>query len=121
VNPGELDSLLERAAELPPAEKIPMDPLELRLYAERAAGLLLELREALRSSVLSHGGTFAMRLRETLEERILTEINGRVVLTTEVKEHTVGVHLLPGEVIVDVRLRVGKERTDGTAHVGVDR
>lgn len=113
MNPGELDSLLDRAGELPPLEKLPTDPLELRRWAEQASGLLVELRQALRDGVTSHGGLLALRLRQAIEDRILAQVNGRAELTAEVVEHTVLVSLLPDVVIVDVRLRVGKAKQDG--------
>ncbi len=117
MNPGELDSLLERAAELPGVEKLPTDPIELRRWAERSCALFLELRQALRDGVASQGGTLALRLRAALEDKVLAQVNGRAELTTEVTEHTVQVHILPGEVILDIRLKVGKVR-DGTASIG---
>lgn len=108
MSPGELDSLLERAGELPGVDKLPTDPIEMRRWAEQACGLLLELRSALGERVKLHGGTFAMRVREALEEQILQQLNGRATLTKVVDELSVGVHLLHEGVIVDVRLRVGK-------------
>ncbi len=118
MNPGELDSLLARAAELPPLEKLPTDPLELRRWAEQAWGLLVELRQTLGDGVASHGGTLALRLREALEEKIVALVNGRTELTAEVAEHTVSVALLPDVVIVDVRMRVGKAKDHGTTSDG---
>lgn len=112
MSPGELDSLLERATELPGADKLPTDPLELRRWAEQACGLLLELRGALVDRVGAHGGTLAMRLREVLEEKILVQLNGRAALTASVEELSLGVHLLPEGVIVDARLRVGKVKDE---------
>lgn len=112
MSPGELDSLLTRAAELAPLEKLPTDPLELRRWTEQAWGLLVELRQVLRDSVLSHGGSLALHLREAIESKILAQVNGRTELTTEVSEHSIAVHLMPEAVFVDVRLRVGKAREE---------
>jgi hypothetical protein len=117
MNPGELDSLLERAAELAPLEKLPTDPLELRRWTEQAWGLLVELRQTLRDGVASNGGTLALRIREALEEKIVKLVNGRAELTAAVQEHSVQVALLPDVVIVDVRMRVGKAKEDGTAPI----
>lgn len=108
MSPGELDSLLERAAELRGVDKLPTDSVEMRRWAEDACGLLLELRQALGERVKLHGGTFAMRLREAIEAQILEQLNGQAVLTKAVDELSVSTHLLHEGVIVDVRLRVGK-------------
>jgi hypothetical protein len=108
VNAGELDSLLERAGELPGFDALPADSAELKRWAERACTLLVELRQALRDGVASQGGTLALRLRAALESQILLQLNGRAELTTEVSEHSLGVHVLEDAVFVDVRLRVGK-------------
>lgn len=108
MSPGELDSLLERAGELPGVDKLPTDQIEMRRWAEQACALLLELRGALGERVKLHGGTFAMRMREALEDQILQQVNGRTTLTKVVDELSVSVHLLDEGVIVDARLRVGK-------------
>lgn len=112
MTPGELEGLIGRAAELPAFDAIPTDPLERRRWEERAAALVIDLRQAMESVLKAEGGSFAMRLREVFEERILAQVNGRVQLTDEVSEHTLGVHIVDECVIVDVRLRVGKARND---------
>lgn len=120
MNPGELDSLLERASDLTPLEKLEHagDLLELQRWAMTAESLIVELRKALREGVSQHGGILALQLRKLLEARIIKEVNGRAVLTNEVHEHSLAVHLMPDEVIIDVRLRVGKAKEDGTAQLG---
>lgn len=115
MNLGELDSLIERGRELPGADKLPTDPLELRRWADAAAALILDLRSAVEERVRKEGGMLAMQLRQLFEARIVKQVNGRALLTDEVAEHSLIVHVLEECVIVDVRLRVGKAKEDGTA------
>ncbi len=110
MTPGELDSLLERAAEIPEADALPEDLLELARVARKAIGVMLELRTVLRDQVAVQGGTLGQSIRAALEEKIVEMLNGRARLTPETTEHTLSVHVLPDEVIVDVRLRVGKAK-----------
>ena len=79
---------------------------------------MVELRKALREGVAQHGGILALQLRKLLESRIVAEVNGRAVLTNEVHEHSLSAHVLADEVIVDVRLRIGKAKEDGSAQLG---
>ena len=117
LNLGEIDSLLDRAAELPRLEELKGgDILELQRWAKQAEGLVLDLRQALREGVSSEGGMLARRLRALFEERIVKDINGRAVLTTDVAEHSLAVHVRPDGVFVDVRLVIGRTREEhGTA------
>lgn len=97
---------LERIVES--LRRAPETPQEALAWSKRAVSDLTELVELARGHFAQSGGSFGARLRESVEERILQQLNGRAELTDDTKIHSLGVHVLPGNVVVDVRLNVGR-------------
>lgn len=106
---AKIETLLARAADRKPE---PVDPLLSRAWYEGTEGLIADMRDALNELVSAEGGMLALKLRTLFEESIVKEVNGRTVLTDEVTEHSLQVHVIDEAVIVDVRLRIGKARQD---------
>ncbi len=86
------------------------DPLVAQQWIVQAKADLLLLIEDATDRWSRSGGEFAQRLREALESKILATVNGRVELTAAVSEHSLTVHVLPDQVVVDVRLKLGVQQ-----------
>lgn len=80
----------------------------VRPWVERAQEHLEQLLEQAEADQQAAGGSLAQRIRQALEERILRELRGRAELTVDTTAESLAVHILPGGVIVDVRLRIGR-------------
>lgn len=83
------------------------DPLAAQQWIVRARQDLASLVEDLTDRQAKVGGEFAEQIREAVESRILEKTGGRCQLTSETKEHSVGVQITPQGVFVDVRFFVG--------------
>lgn len=95
---------LERAKVLPEEGRSP----SWELWTEQAREHLERLLEQAEAESAAAGGTFADRLRQALELRILTELKGRAALTADTTAESLSVHVLPAGVWVDVRLKIGR-------------
>lgn len=105
-----IEEIAERITEL--VENAPLnDPMQAQRWAHAAREQLALLTAQVKAAVEREGGTFGRALRAALEKQIVTQLAGTCVLTDQVTEHSVNVHLLgpeTGHVLVDVRLRIEK-------------
>jgi len=76
-------------------------------WTQQALEHLEDLLEQVEVATATEGGTLARRIREALETRILRELHGRAALTDDTAIESLSVHVLPGGVLVDVRLKIG--------------
>jgi hypothetical protein len=83
------------------------DPLAAQAWVARAKLDLELLVEDLTDRLRVTGGSFAVLLRDAIEAKVLEQVNGRVRLTRATTERSVGVHVTPVGVFVDVRLEIG--------------
>lgn len=83
------------------------DEPSLWTWVQQAREHLEELLEQAETETMAEGGTLARRLREALEGRILRELHGRAALTDDTQLESLSVHVLPGGVLVDSRLKIG--------------
>lgn len=86
------------------------DPIVAQQWIQRAKADLASLVEDLTDRYEESGGELASTIRDLLRPRIEKELNKRVTLTTEASEHSLIVSILPDQVVVDVRLRLGSAR-----------
>lgn len=86
------------------------DPLTAQQWIQRLKPDLEALLNDATDRFAAQGGEFAGKLRASLEDRIVAEINGRVTLTPQVAEHSLVVSVARDAVWVDVRLRLGTAR-----------
>ena len=109
TNEGELERMREHLAR---AKKLPQDlghqSPSWDLWVDEARQHLERLLELAEADLAATGGSFAEKLRQALEQRIITELRGQAVLTNDTKAESLSLHVLPGGVVVDVRLRIGR-------------
>ncbi len=106
LNEGEIERMKEHLGRAKVLPEIESPSWELWVQeARQNLDVLLELAEG---QLALAGGTFADKLRQALEERILKELRGRAVLTNDTKAESVSVQVMPAGVWVDVRLKVGR-------------
>lgn len=96
---------LERIRET--VKQKPTDVLAQQEWIARAKLDLASLLEDLTDRLQATGGEFAAALRSAVQAKVVEQLNGRAVLTSQVKEHSIAVHLTPHAVYVDVRLELG--------------
>jgi len=106
LNDGDVERIREHLARGRALEAARDAPV-VWTWAKQALADLETLLEQVDATNAAEGGAFARRLREALEERILRELNGRAALTTDTRAESLGVHVLPTGVVVDVRLVLG--------------
>lgn len=107
ITDGELERLRERAkADL-------TNPLQAQAWARALQADLPRLLDLCDEAQRKQGDAFAHALRQALDHRILRVLNGRAALTDDTELASLSCHVLPGAVIVDARLRVGRWQQDG--------
>lgn len=84
------------------------DPMQAQTWALQVQADLERLIERAEEAERQEGEAFARNLRAALETRILRSVNGAAQLTSDVETLSLSTHILPGAVIVDCRLRVGR-------------
>ncbi len=107
LSEGDLARMREHLAEAKAFEEDGYGP-NVRPWVVQSSEHLERLLEQAEAELQAAGGSFAMRLRQTIEERILRELRGRAELTVDTAIESLSVHVLPQGVILDVRLKVGR-------------
>lgn len=102
ITDGELERLRERVKE------DLSQPLIAQAWARALQADLPRLLDLCDEAQRQRGDAFAQALREALERRIIRQLNERAALTDDTHLESLGVHVLPGTVIVDARLRIGR-------------
>jgi len=91
------------------------DLLALERWHNEAREHMMRLARAVELLVQAQGGTLGTKIRLALEGALVREINGaNVVLCDGVERESFGVHVLPDQVIVDVRLVVGRAKLEAS-------
>lgn len=109
LNEGEIERMKEHQARGAKLEaSLGIESPSWELWVQEARQNLEVLIEIAERQLAASGGTFAEKLRQALEERILKEVRGRAVLTNDVAAESVSVQVMPAGVWVDVRLRIGR-------------
>lgn len=107
LSEGDLARMREHLAQAKVFEEDGYGPA-VRPWIEQARGHLEQLLEQAEAELQAAGGGLAARIRQALEERILREVRGRAELTVDTTAESLGVHVLPSGVVVDVRLKIGR-------------
>lgn len=102
------DGELERIRESARADV--SEPRAAQTWAEQAKKDLEALVDQVSASHETQGGSFAVGLRQALEDKILRKVNDRVTLTDETQEASLLVSIAGGVVVVDIRLILGSWR-----------
>ena len=108
LNEGEIERMREHLGRAKALAAVEIQSPSWELWVQEAREHLDKLLEVADAQLAATGGTFAEKLRQALEERILAELRGRAVLTNDVTAESVSLHVLPGGVWVDVRLKIGR-------------
>ncbi len=107
--PDELE--IERVRNFAAALKAESDPLAVKRWSVQAQEAINYLARAVELLVQAQGGTLGTKVRTALEAAIIKQINGAdVVLCDGVERESFGVHVLPDQVVIDVRLVVGRAK-----------